>query len=345
MGLSPAIAMTQDDQAVLNGLRDQTLDTLRGCIGDMDEPMALLDFPNHNNFGDTLIWQGTRNYLAELGADVAYTTDMFRFDASQMAKSAPRGPILMHGGGNFGDIWPWYQAFREQIVTAHQDRKIVQLSQSIWFDDEAAAARCNAIMGSHPDYTLLVREQESLERSRRQLPDVRAVYCPDLALGVTPRGPATPRPFDVVMIARDDREAKVSLRTMSVPGRVDVGDWRMAKRDTLAWRALSLPGSAYYRLRGQGKQVAYPLVARSYELLAATNTRAATGQLGAGRVVLTDRLHAQVLATLMGLPSVALDNSYGKISSIHRAYTGSFSTARLATGIDEARELVAELLA
>jgi len=53
------------------------------------------------------------------------------------------------------------------------------------------------------------------------------------------------------------------------------------------------------------------------------------------RVVITDRLHAHILATLMGIPNVAMDNDYGKIEGIYSNYTGRFSTAHFAQ--DEAQ--------
>ena len=37
--------------------------------------------------------------------------------------------------------------------------------------------------------------------------------------------------------------------------------------------------------------------------------------LGRGRGVVTDRLHGHILSSLMGIPHVALDNSYGKLSA------------------------------
>ena len=36
-------------------------------------------------------------------------------------------------------------------------------------------------------------------------------------------------------------------------------------------------------------------------------------QLSKGRVVATDRLHAHIIASLLGIPNVVLDNNYGKI--------------------------------
>ncbi|MFT4085249.1 MAG: polysaccharide pyruvyl transferase family protein, partial [Nocardioides sp.] len=54
----------------------------------------------------------------------------------------------------------------------------------------------------------------------------------------------------------------------------------------------------------------------------------ATTLFAGARLVVTDRLHAHVLAGLMGIPHVVLDNSYGKIGAVYRATTSGFRTAR-----------------
>jgi pyruvyl transferase EpsO len=44
--------------------------------------------------------------------------------------------------------------------------------------------------------------------------------------------------------------------------------------------------------------------------------------LAAGRVVVTDRLHAHLLSLLLGIPHGVLDNSYGKLFRFLDAWTG-----------------------
>jgi pyruvyl transferase EpsO len=55
------------------------------------------------------------------------------------------------------------------------------------------------------------------------------------------------------------------------------------------------------------------------------------------RVIVVDRLHAHVLAVLLGTPHVVMDNNYRKISAIYEEYSGEFSTAHYATDIASAR--------
>jgi pyruvyl transferase EpsO len=64
-----------------------------------------------------------------------------------------------------------------------------------------------------------------------------------------------------------------------------------------------------------------------------------------GRVVVTDRLHATVLAALLGRPVVARDNSTHKISTIYEDYLRRFPSVSLATDAESAAAMVREHLA
>ncbi|HMB53058.1 MAG TPA: polysaccharide pyruvyl transferase family protein, partial [Thermoanaerobaculia bacterium] len=62
-------------------------------------------------------------------------------------------------------------------------------------------------------------------------------------------------------------------------------------------------------------------VASSFDLLARRRFERGLRILSRGRVVITDRLHGHVLALLLGMPHVVLDNHYGKIADYRRRFT------------------------
>ena len=66
--------------------------------------------------------------------------------------------------------------------------------------------------------------------------------------------------------------------------------------------------------------------------------------LSAGRVVLTDRLHAVILSCLLGRPMVALDNNYGKIGSFVDTWLTDWPTLVRATDAPAAAAGIEQLL-
>lgn len=66
--------------------------------------------------------------------------------------------------------------------------------------------------------------------------------------------------------------------------------------------------------------------------------------LSRGRVVVTDRLHGAILAAQMGIPTVALDSSYGKVHASMVERLCDTGLVQVADGPDHAAALARDLL-
>lgn len=351
--------LNEADTAVLGRIRQQTLDVLRDVVGNARD-VAVIDAPNQRNIGDSLIWEGELEYLRQLGYRIRYVSDIRCFDPRVLRRRLPAdGVVLLHGGGNFGDIWVGHQEHREMVVAELTEFKIVQLSQSIYFADDDRAARANRILASHPDLTVLLRDELSMERARRQLPGLSIRFCPDMALGWNPPASFDQRrqPTEIIAIARADREASSGLREVGadwIPGyTVTITDWGLHARDPLRWRLarVALKLQQLLIVGRRKTRVPVPPLPQGFamRLLRTTNemnVRSAVHLYARAEALVVDRLHAHVLALLLGLEHVMLDNNYRKLAGVFDGYTGDFSTARYCTALDDAqRELSTVLVA
>jgi exopolysaccharide biosynthesis predicted pyruvyltransferase EpsI len=259
---------------------------------------ALLDFPDHANVGDSAIWLGEIAMLRAItGRDPDHVCTWDAFDADAFRRDSPAGVVLLHGGGNLGDIWPHHQHFREAMLAEFRDRTIVQLPQSIHFRAGEGLDRFAACVAAHPDFHLYVRDAQSLDLAQRLSCTVALAPDSAFALGAQPRGPAD---CDLLMLMRADDE-RVAGDRGPVPKGAVVLDW-LEDGVLPAWEA-GVPRHAHY------ERLARVRVARGLTLLSR------------GRQVVTDRLHAHILALLLGIPHVALDNDYGKLSAYIAAWT------------------------
>lgn len=337
--------MNTEDQKVLDILRAETRARLLEFIGS-SRAVSLLDFPWHQNVGDAMIWAGELEYLRSIGVKVRRTSDIAHFDAALLKRSDPSEPILLHGGGNFGDVWPRFQDFRLRIVAEFTDRKIVQLPQTVHFTSPEGAIETNAVLGAHPDFTLLVRDQRSLDRSRELLPQVNSQYCYDMALGWAPpqiRRRRSPYSNTLSVLQRQDREATRTIQQAIVETGIhpEIFDWGLAGSDQLKWKRAKLPGRVWRASESTGlHSVLEPVMSYSRSRMLRVNLNAGVSRLASSRVLLTDRLHAHILAVLLGIPHLVVDNSYGKIFPIFEEYTGRFSTAKFATEVDQVKRFI-----
>jgi exopolysaccharide biosynthesis predicted pyruvyltransferase EpsI len=323
--------LTVEDRAHLGALRDESRSRLREAIGP-GRDVALVDAPRQRNVGDSLIFAGELAYLRGLGLRIRYLADLWTYDATRLRRALPEGPVLLHGGGNLGDLWPGHQALRERVVRELPDRRVVQLPQSVHFEDGAHAERARDVFAAHDDLHLLLRDSLSMQKAADLFPGVPATFCPDMALGwEAPSGKSAGE--EVLVIARADHEAASDLGAVDhawVDGartrRTDWTDWNAGRVRRAQWQLLNRLGSL-------------TLIRLNH-----ANIANAVTLYGTSRVVVSDRLHAHVLAALLGTPHVVLDNSYRKVSTIYGDYTGQFATAHYATSVEEARELTTDLV-
>mgnify|MGYP002626293742 CR=1 FL=1 len=93
----------------------------------------LVDVPHYNsNVGDALLWKTTSDILSHIGHHCLYECSIRTYVKPNIKKNTL---ILIHPGGNFGDIWIEHQKFRHLLLKDFPDNPIVQLPQSVWFND------------------------------------------------------------------------------------------------------------------------------------------------------------------------------------------------------------------
>jgi exopolysaccharide biosynthesis predicted pyruvyltransferase EpsI len=337
-----------DTAALVRELRARLLAAVRSALGGAGGPVALLDFPNHTNVGDQAIWAGNRRLLEQLGIEVGYVADHASYSPRRLRQRVPRGPVLLHGGGSFGDVWPDFQMFRERAIGDFPDRRIVILPQTIEFRDPVALRRAAATFGAHRDCRLLVRDSASLAVAEAELPGTRPLLAPDTALMLELERSASAE-TGIVWLSRVDAERERGGADDELG--VTTVDWIGHRAGEPGWTA------AYQRLHSAtwawGRRarrhprlwpVVYPALARGYEALARERLSVGVSMLARGEVVVTDRLHAHILCLLLEIPHVVVDTGYGKLTRFIRTWTEAAPVLRLAGSWTEGAEIAHALL-
>lgn len=342
MRLCSEYEMITDMAHPVDEIQNDTLKVLRKHIS--SGPAALVDFPSHQNAGDSLIFAGEMAYLRRLNIHVNYVCDVERYSPRILRERVPEGPILLHGGGNLGDRWPKYQEFRKRVIQEFPDRKIVMLPQSMEFRSRTALEATKNIFSEHRDLTLLLREHRSFDEAVTHFGKNNQVeYCPDLAFGVGTQSMHAPaRRVDVIQLLRRDSE-RVERGEISIPYSTSTIDWGLHGVDAKLWKAVRVPGRIATSVP-QCSNFLYPFLRISYGAQVKLNLRRAGILLQSGKVLLTDRLHAAILGGLLGIPVVAMDNAYGKVSSIYADYLHKLDNVKFASSKDEALLLINDLV-
>jgi pyruvyl transferase EpsO len=282
------------------------------------QSVALVDFPNHPNVGDSAIWLGEAAWFVSNENERRYVCGRRDYSASALRRHLPSGPIVIHGGGNFGDLWPVHQRFRERIIREFPDRPIIQFPQTVHFADPAKLREVAAVVNAHPDFTLIVRDTRSLQLSREAF-RCRTLLCPDMAfyLGEMQRPASAGQHDGTVCLMRTDRESR-STKTTSGDGDASTTvDWLKDTRTCKACAIAFHVTSPWYPRRLASWAAAMA------DRTATLRLRRGIRLLTQGRRVVTDRLHAHILCVLLDMPHAIVDNSYGKLSSFVETWEGN----------------------
>jgi len=332
--------MSKDIQSILS----ERIDKVLSPIIEGFDYYALLDFPSHSNVGDSAIWLGELAYLGKaLGAAPSYTCDPGSYSKKRLVRAVGGDPIFLSGGGNIGDLWVSHQELRERVIEDFPDNQIIQLPQSIYFQEAKALERFQRVVGSHKNFTLLVRDKRSMDLATMAF-ECRVLACPDMAFVLSDL-PRFSSECDVFCLLRTDIEAlpQRSDVDLSTLGSVRTDDW--VGRQVSGWyrveqkmsRILSHHPRAFAFL---SPHVTDPIRSRA----AKHHLLVGCAMLSQGRYVLTDRLHGHILALLMGIPHVIMDNSYGKVGSFYRLWTHECEDVLFVQSSTEAKEALRSLM-
>ena len=309
---------------------------------ELGEAAVLLDYPAYPNIGDHMIWAAEVDYLAERRCRVVYQSSAEQFQQARLAQVPEEIPVLMSGGGNLGDLWPRHQLFRETVIRKCGRRRIIVLPQTIYFRDEANLDRAARVFNNHPDITLFVRDEVSLAIAREHFHKCRSLLAPDMALqlgGMLELELMPPLQDRGLYLCRKDQEqpAGVGLADVGLED-FDMDDWISCRR---SWNGIYWELGGGNRVMRTAFRYCDEMTRRPAERYREYQSRrawrehlresgawtrrllhAAVYQFNSYPVIVTNRLHGHILATLVGKPHVFLPNTYHKNRAFYDTWSG-----------------------
>jgi exopolysaccharide biosynthesis predicted pyruvyltransferase EpsI len=312
-----------------------------------DSRCAILNFPIFPNPGDAAIWLGQLAILDRLRVATVYECEWRTYSPRALENALDdQTIILLNGGGNFGDLYipGGQQSVRERVLEEFCGHRMVQLPQSIHFEQRENLVRVKRLVERHGAFTLFVREEQSFRRAKSAF-DVPVVLCPDSAFALSvDTGLARSPDRELVWLARNDKEKTFTSPTPNEG--LLVVDWvadDLPSEETARVAAASNQALLHRMIKDESVKVSdWRALAATFEPLARDRVARALSTLRRGRVIVTERLHGHILAFLLGLPHIVLDNSYGKTKSLYDTWTSLSRTARFAGSAEEALAMARE---
>lgn len=264
-----------------------------------------LDIPCHSNIGDLLIDLGTEKFINDCNATCLERYSAFDINCLKNNQVDPSTVLLLHGGGNFGDLYTIHQQLRLEIIHQYPDNPIIILPQSVHYQDISGLVNDSRILNTHKNLTVCLRDQPSYDLMKAHVDTDKLLLLPDMASSLVESFPYKPNAMlSRLLFRRKDIESTQP----SIPA--SSFDWSnlVSKLDNkklkLAKRLLKNNHKLLHRYFGHKLHINL----RNKLIHLAVN------HFQQHRTIDTDRLHGMILSQLLQIPTVMHDNNYGKNS-------------------------------
>lgn len=286
----------------------------------------LLDDPYHKNIGDSLIWGGEKNLTALSEYRCKYSTSFNKYVSKRFSKDTV---ILLHGGGNWGDIWRPHQEFRMRIMDEFPENPIVIFPQTVFYNDKKTYESDMDFINKHQNVVCCARDRNSYDLLTARL-DNKVLLLPDMAF-MTEYPASDKKTGRTLFVKRLDKEMANYDRILPyLPKDYDEHDWPTVEHDY----PIYYPNIAVRALRKFLCHVDVALANKiddyywDHTLLPFT-IKTGVDFLNQYDTIYTTRLHVAILGTLMGKEVILFDNSYGKNKNFYEAWLSDVDNIKL----------------
>lgn len=292
---------------------------IQNALPDMIGPRCVyVDLPYYANVGDVLIWKGTEELFKRNHIKIVYSGSWDTFDFRPIPEEIP---IVMQGGGNFGDIWDPPQLFRLSVIKHYPKNKIILLPQTVFYYSEQRKKEDAEVFSYHPNLTICVRDWDSYNLIRGCFKN-EVVCLPDMAFCIPAerirRLAKGTKADKQLFLKRLDKEYKPSKYEKTIPENTDVRDWPPLENEQ------SYLHTMRYLIENRHKLSRVKLfrIADIYAryILKSRIIRDGVEFLSQYKEIYTTRLHGAILSILLDKQCVFINNSYGKNLSFYNAW-------------------------
>lgn len=282
-------------------MRAEFIDETRKIERDADNRRwILMNTPDHDNLGDHLLTMGTIHFLNDFfGNEKVVEITGKQWDICNediVSKISDQDIIVIVGGGFMGDLWPVQDNRVKQIIEKFGGNKIIFFPQTFYYTDTEDSVMNYDInlYNNRKNILFLHREKNSYRFFQENVvKDVSRNRCyPDLALYLNDT-PYSDSRRDILFCLRLDKESVNEDTRKNLLDIVSKLGKNVEIIDTVLDRSV--------------------LKSERQEEISAILTRVSRSEL-----LITDRLHAMIMAAITGTPCIAFDNLSKKVSGVYR---------------------------
>lgn len=273
----------------------------------MGKRIILIGTPVHGNLGDHAIAEAEKKFLNEhLGGYkiIEIITPLYRVCKNVIKKySTQNDIIIISGGGWLGNLWKHNEDMVREIIKDYRNNKIIILPQTVYYeenDNYLADIECaKEIYSAHENLIICLRDKQSydfIKNNKFSKYDEKILFVPDIVLYLNKSNSLgeVRKSEKILLCLRDDLEKSFEREEEK-----QLQQFFNQKLENIQYTNTVVP----YLI---------PLYKREKELDKKYN------EFKNAQIVITDRLHGMLFATITGTPCIAFDNITGKVKGVYK---------------------------
>lgn len=291
-----------------------------------------LDLPYYSNIGDSMIWKGTETFLATLPYRCIYRASIETYLPPDIDKHVT---ILLHGGGNFGDLWRRHTEFVLKVVRQFPNNKIIILPQTIHYQDQAVMMEDALQLGMHSRLTICARDSVTKELLEKYFSN-HVLLLPDMALFVSPKKNSLGK-YKIkgksLFLFRRDKEIRCfdEFESLRKQNNIDERDWPGMEKKLFCTKMLSKLIKTKNKFKNTKLIYFLSKVIDWYALKIHMPILYKKGLQFIDRYekIYSTRLHGAIIGVLLNKKVTVFDNSYGKNKNFYNTWLINFNSTVL----------------
>jgi exopolysaccharide biosynthesis predicted pyruvyltransferase EpsI len=305
----------------------------------IDRDYYLLDIPEHKNTGDLFILRGELEFLNNFKFKCKYTTGKTFFDRKKINS---KNLILLHGGGNFGDLWIKHQKFRERVIYEFKKNPILIFPQTVYFKYGFNLRRSISIFSEHPNLTICARDKKSYNFLKKHFSKNKILLVPDMAFFINlNKKNLSYKSYNVkkiLYICRRDKELTKEYNLDYLKD-CDIRDWPSVELNLL----YVIENIIFKLINHSLKFLKIKKRATSFIFKKDKNLlKEGINFINKYNLIITNRLHGGIISLMLNKPTIILNNNYNKNKQFYLSWLKKFKNCYFANNQKELKKILME---
>lgn len=268
------------------------------CQENNKREFIIFNTPVHGNIGDHAIIYAEQKMLDKFNIEsIEVPTSYSRYIVNYLKKHISEDAVIsITGGGFIGSQWMFEEDLVIRVISEFKNNKLIIFPQTLYYkNDENGIKELNKskeVFGEAKDLTIFVREEKSYKFAKDTYLKAKVELVPDIVLSLDNFEFNNERK-DILFCLRSDVEKSLSDESLSkIENVLEKLELNIYRTDTVTKKWIS------------EKQRKNAIISKLEEF-------------SKYKVIITDRLHGMIFATLTNTPCIVFGNYNYKVEGVY----------------------------